>query len=175
MFLIIDTEQNGKTVHPLMQYVRVCGSKDYYGQLFSADQPFVGELPEAEAQALGATLRYFTATPDRCYLLVWEGYGGIERMYPPSLMVELHDRTYLAYQGSIDEVLALCIDGNAVDGPNLWWTEDRAWIVSTEIDLMETYIGGSADCIAHLLSDPLLEAFPASIYARVDFLADTIN
>ena len=52
---------------------------------------------------------------------------------------------------------------------------DSPNIVATEIDFMETYVGGSADCINQLLGDPELEAFPVSFDARVDFSADTIN
>ena len=167
--------QHGKTVHPLMQFGRLSGSENPYAYPSGTEQPFVGELPEAEAKAIVATLRNFTATPDRCYLLVWEGYGGIERAYPPSVKIELPDRSYFVYHSSVDAALALCVDGNGVAGPNLWWPEDRAWIVATEIDFMETYVGGSADCIRHLLDDPQLEAFPTRIDARVDFLADTIN
>ena len=63
-------------------------------------------------------------------------------------------------------VLELCVEGNMLMGPNLWWPEDRAWIVATEIDFMETYIGGSAECINQLLSGPDLEAFPVSLDAR---------
>ena len=54
-------------------------------------------------------------------------------------------------------------------------SDDSPDIVATEIDFMETYVGGSADCINQLLGDPELEAFPVSFDARVDFFADTIN
>lgn len=37
------------------------------------------------------------------------------------------------------------------------------WCVSTEIDFKWTYIGGSEECIAQLLSDPLLEALPVTL------------
>ena len=167
--------RNSNTVHPLMQFGRLSGSDDPYACPSWADQPFVGQLPEAEAKSIVLVLRSFTTTPEQCYLLVWEGYGGIEQIYPASEKLVLPHRSYLAYTGSIDSVLELCVQGNMLMGPNLWWPEDRAWIVATEIDFMETYIGGSAECINQLLSGPDLEAFPVSIDARVDFLADTIN
>ena len=88
---------------------------------------------------------------------------------------QFKDFVLLAYTGSIDSVLQLCVEGNTLMGPNLWWPEDRAWFVATEIDFMETYIGGSTECIDQLLSDPAVEAFLVSIDARVDFFADTIN
>ena len=167
--------RNNKTVHPSMQFGRLSGSDDPYAYPSWVEPPFVGELPEAEAKTLAATLRNFTATPEQCYLLVWEGYGGIEQMYPSTERLELPGRGYLAYTGSIDSVLELCVDGNTLMGPNLWWPEDQAWLVATEIDFMETYIGGSTECIDQLLGDPDLESFPVPIDGRVDFLADDIN
>ena len=167
--------RNNKTVHPLMQFGRLSGSDDNYAHPYWAEEPFVGKLPEAEAKAIVPILRSFTTTPDRCYLLVWEGYGGIKQSYPPTVTLELPDRKYLSYTGPVDSVLELCVDGNTLEGPNLWWPEDRAWIVATEIDFMETYVGGTAQCINQLLNDSGLEAFPAMTDARVDFLSDTIN
>jgi hypothetical protein len=44
------------------------------------------------------------------------------------------------------------------ESPNLWWPDDRAWCVATEIDLDSTYVGGSATMIRELLSDSRFEA-----------------
>ncbi len=59
--------------------------------------------------------------------------------------------------------------------PNVWWPEDRAWCVASEIDLMSTYVGGSASCVAALLADEDIEALPVSVDQRVTWDADTIN
>jgi hypothetical protein len=45
---------------------------------------------------------------------------------------------------------------------NLWWPDDRAWCVATEIDLAWTYVGGPAALIGDVLANPHLEAQPAS-------------
>jgi hypothetical protein len=45
------------------------------------------------------------------------------------------------------------------DGPNLWWPNDRAWFVATEIDLVSTYVGGSADLVRAIVASPEIEAF----------------
>lgn len=42
--------------------------------------------------------------------------------------------------------------------PNLWWPQDRAWCVASEIDLPWTYVGESAALVASLLAEPWLEA-----------------
>ena len=166
--------RTGKIAHPLMKFGRLFGSDDSYYCPDWLEQPFVGELPKEEAETMLSTLRLFTTTPDCCYLLVWEGYGGSELLYPPTGKVMLPDRNYLAFVGSVDSVEELA-KADYLNSPNLWWPEDKAWIVATEIDFMDTYVGGSANCISQLLCDPELEAFPISIDARVDFLGDTIN
>ena len=53
---------------------------------------------------------------------------------------------------------------DAQDGhsPNLWWPDDRAWCVATEIDLAWTYVGGSAALIDDVLASAALEAQPVS-------------
>ena len=61
------------------------------------------------------------------------------------------------------------------DSPNIWWPEDRAWCVATDIDLYDTYVGGSKECIEAILSNPDLEALPATLDARLDLGGDTIN
>ncbi len=42
--------------------------------------------------------------------------------------------------------------------PQLWWPDDRSWLVATEIDLVSTYIGGSDRLADELLADDQLEA-----------------
>ena len=44
---------------------------------------------------------------------------------------------------------------------NLWWPADRAWCVVTDIDLVSTYVGGTAACIADVRACPGLEVVPA--------------
>ena len=59
--------------------------------------------------------------------------------------------------------------------PNIWWPEDRTWCVATDIDLYDTYVGGSLECIEAIMSNPDLEALPTTLDARLDLFGDTIN
>jgi hypothetical protein len=43
--------------------------------------------------------------------------------------------------------------------PAIWWPEDRAWFVHTEIDGTSTYVGGSRVMIDRLVGDQILESF----------------
>lgn len=58
---------------------------------------------------------------------------------------------------------------------NLWWPQDLAWCVATEIDLMETLVGGSAAAIAAVLANRRLESWATTPTGRVDSAGDTRN
>jgi hypothetical protein len=61
------------------------------------------------------------------------------------------------------------------DHTQLWWPDDRAWCVATDIDLDTTYVGASRECVARLPAEPHLEVVPAQIDDGVGLGADTIN
>jgi hypothetical protein len=58
---------------------------------------------------------------------------------------------------------------------SLWWPDDHAWCVGTDIDLMTTYVGASARCVKRLLAEATLEILPVSAGQRVTWDSDTIN
>lgn len=54
------------------------------------------------------------------------------------------------------------MDAQHEHSPNLWWPDDRARCVATELDLAWTYLGGPATLISDALANPRLEAQPTS-------------
>jgi hypothetical protein len=44
----------------------------------------------------------------------------------------------------------------------VWWPADHAWVVSTGVDSVSTYVAGSGACTEALLGDPQLEALRVS-------------
>ena len=86
-------------------------------------------------------------------------------------------RDYLLFRDPIVSIIAFLAGDEAFWGksPNLWWPEDRAWCVATDIDLYDTYVGGSLECIEAIMSNPDLEALPTTLDARLDLFGDTIN
>jgi hypothetical protein len=46
--------------------------------------------------------------------------------------------------------------------PSVWWPTDHAWVVSTGVDSVSTYVAGSEACVGALLGDPRLEALRVS-------------
>jgi len=85
-------------------------------------------------------------------------------------MLDLPNRRYLVHVGPLSDLPSW-----RWEGPNLWWPDDRAWFVASEIDLVATYVGGSAAAIAELLHDPLLEVVPSSVTDRITADADRVN
>ena len=169
--------RTGRIVHPEMQFHMIAAPR---GQTRSVDynrrnQPRMGTLHLGHRRILVDHLRKATTTPDRCWFAMWEGFGGLndggvrERVQLPS-------RNYLLYSGTIDRALETPMDPFPFDqSPNLWWPEDRAWFVATEIDFDSTFVGGDNGLIAELVSDERLEALPITLSAKADSAADRLN
>ena len=169
--------RTGRIVHPEMQFHMIAAPR---GQTRSVDynrrnQPRMGTLHLGHRRILVDHLRKATTTPDRCWFAMWEGLGGLndggvrERVQLPS-------RNYLLYSGTIDRALETPMDPFPLDqSPNLWWPEDRAWFVATEIDFDSTFVGGDNGLIAELVSDERLEALPITLSAKADSAADRLN
>ena len=173
----------GRTVHPLMQFPYIAGLSDQIGDIFVdppwSSLPWRGSIPEEVCQTLLDVLRAFTSTADRCFFGLWEGYGYIDtRLYPPKARLKGRGRDYLLFSGPLEAVMSF-YDRKAFpfwgDSPNVWWHEDRTWCVATDIDLLDTYLGGSEACIEAVLGHPGLEALPTGLDARLDVGGDTVN
>lgn len=121
--------------------------------------PQVGTLHPADADALAAVVARHTSTPDRCWFCTWEGWGSV--FFDDGPRVELPGRIYALFVGPLAALPSLIVAQDD-HSPNLWWPDDRAWCVATEIDLAWTYVGGAAALISEALADPRLEAQPAS-------------
>lgn len=78
-------------------------------------------------------------------------------------------RDYLLFTGPVTAATAFRNDP-WFQSPNLWWPEDRAWFVATEIDGYSTYIGGEQACIDALVAHPHLEVLPG---VQPEHLVDT--
>lgn len=135
-----------------------------------------GSLPVDRTSALASVLRDATETPDLCYFAVWDGYGEPSftyfvgkgaaptpgkprrrRFHEPALV--LPARQYHVFSGPLAAATtSMSRSSLGYQSPNLWWPADHAWCVASEIDLDETFVGGSRNCIDRILSDPRLRA-----------------
>jgi hypothetical protein len=138
-------------------------------------QPRSGQLPLDERRILVEVLRGRTATSDRCWFCLWEGYGGLDDGGVHE-RVRLPGRDYVLYGGPIDHALdSPCAPLPFDLSPNLWWPEDRAWLVATEIDFCWTYVGGTRELIETLVTDPRLEVLEAKLSGRITIDGDREN
>jgi hypothetical protein len=168
--------ENGRTAHTEMQFhmisrpVGVPEAPKYergYG-------PKWGSLPLRERAELIDVLRTETTTPQQCWFCIWDGFGGMD-FGDVSERVRLPNRDYVLYAGSIELAMAALDSFGDTSSPNLWWPEDRAWIVAIEIDFAWTYVGGSSGLIEKLLGSDTLEALPAKLTDKPFYDSDVVN
>jgi len=158
---------NGTVAHPLAQWVPLTGSWDYLASDSQPsvwdDAPSAGHQPVAVATRLAAVLRRHTGTPEDCRFGRWVGFGfdaaAVERL--PQLLLR-GGQDMVVVRGLVDDAVRNLAPEPNEQSANLWWPVDRVWCVVTDIDLLSTYVGGSAACIAQLLATPGLEVVPAT-------------
>ncbi len=190
----------GRVVHPLMQFHSIAapaatghadGPEPWNGE------PRLGVLSKAQSGALTRLLARFTSTPDACWFCIWEGYGYFtpgafaplkegpsprparwrlkgrfprpKGNLPERKRVSLPHRNYLLYRGPIGEAEGW------EDGPNLWWPDDRAWCVASEIDHPYSYVGGPQQLIDEILGNAEIESLPATPKDGILYSSDKIN
>lgn len=160
---------------------------DAYARIPHSGEPgaMEGEFPAEQLEALIESLSGFTSTLDRCWFCMWAGYGfwwqgahkamffsdpdgkraaeyervSRERDQIMNLtpQVQVEAREYFLFRGPVSAADSLVFD-EWQQSPNLWWPDDRAWCVASEIDLPSTYVGASRRCIDRLIATPVLNA-----------------
>ena len=112
-------------------------------------------------------LARFTSTPDLCYFCLWEGYSDVP--LPPAAqrgpLVEIPHRRYALLRGAvldIDSWEAVLGAGRSIPPPAFVWPADRRWCFASDVDPHWAGIGAARVAIEALVSDPDLDAVPAS-------------
>jgi len=78
-------------------------------------------------------------------------------------------RAYFLFQGSLSSLPSFEFGPwSWFQSPNLWWPDDRAWCVASEIDSYSSYVGGNRDCIGSILGSPDLEALEVDLQMQLD-------
>ena len=131
--------------------------------------PEPGSLTRDECSVLIDVLARYTSTPDRCWFAVWEGYGWTG--FPPQgsgpPRVRLEHRDCLLFSGAVRAADAFR-SGPWFQSPTLWWPDDRAWVVASELDIYSTYLAAGAECIAELVADARVEVLACAPEDRID-------
>jgi len=190
---------SGKTVHPEMQFHAIAPPpQDPEPRVY---EPRFGALSKRQAEALSALLSKYTAKSNSCWFCLWDGYGYLHpgamaplvaarppfarlrvalwhlrlrwsRPRPPRRdgpRVRLPGRDYLLFRAPLTEALGW------EDGPNLWWPDDHAWCVASEIDFPYTYVAGPQELIDAIVGAPAIEALPATDTDGINYSSDKIN
>jgi hypothetical protein len=105
-----------------------------------ARKPVRGFCPPHVQGPLAERLAEHTTTPDSYWACIWVGYGGFAEAFPGAPRVRLPGREYILVSATLEAISGgVLIDlGGFSLGPNIWWPEDRASCVSTEIDFCWT-------------------------------------
>ena len=136
--------------------------------------PREGSLPVQLAVPLADILRGHTTTPDRCWLGFWNGFAWSRDNPWQASTFDVPNRSYLLFVGPV-QAAAQLYGGRMEQSPNLWWPDDRAWCVATEIDLNSTYVGCSDACCDAIAAAPELEALPIDPRTGISSDSDTVN
>jgi hypothetical protein len=172
--------ENGRIMHPEVQphtIFRPIGAKkpkDWAHDHTTDNELEWGSCPPAVLGALVDVLGRHTATPERCWFCAWEGRGFLD-FDGVRERVRLPSRNYLLYTGPIELATTPLDDVCGRSSPHLWWPDDRAWIVATEIDFAWTYVGGASSLVGELLDDPRIEALAAELSDEPFYGSDTVN
>jgi hypothetical protein len=64
-------------------------------------------------------------------------------------------RRYFLLSGPVSSAERFTFGERWFQSPNVWWPDDRAWLVHTEVDYHSTYVGGSRSLVEELLASDL--------------------
>jgi hypothetical protein len=173
--------ERGLTLSPDISLYEVLGAEQFTetGQYVRPEgHPADGELPAAVCEGLVRTLTPHTTTPETCWFGVWVGVLGAgvplrsgggtrrERREDQARVDEVQarldalpkldcgeGREHVLFKGPIDAACSIHPHGWVT--PALWWPDDRAWTVVTEIDGVCTFVGGSRSAIDDVLASDL--------------------
>ena len=189
---------NGRALRPEIGFTEVSGLDPADSQAWQDAVPLQGSLPPDQLRALAQLLESHTSSPDDCWFCLWEGFsvwgGRVEYGWSPEDSLAQRDaarrravaraeresrvldriprvhgrhRAYFLFRGSLSRLPSFEF-GPSYQSPNLWWPDDRAWCVASEIDSYSTYVGGSRECIARVLGSPDLEALQVGPEMQMD-------
>jgi hypothetical protein len=179
--------RRGVPLAPDVSFAEVLGAEHADDAAFAEIAPLDGELPGEVCLALRSTLARRTSERDRCWFWVWDGSGllwsyahttltarsdvdtarprpvdpagrGRDELLERTARVRIDHRSYFLIGGPLVAACGFLVGGWAPLTPNLWYPDDRAWCVATEIEGYSTYVGGSSETIEDVLDAPDLEA-----------------
>jgi hypothetical protein len=134
-------------------------------------EPDPGSLRPDECAAVADVLGTYTTTPDDCWFSMWEGYGTawtvLNRLAETAPRVALENRRCVLFRGPVSAATAFRT-GPWFQSPTMWWPEDRAWCVASELDVYSTYVAATPSAIRALADHPALEVLECTPDQDID-------
>jgi hypothetical protein len=168
---------NRTRVHSGMQWLGLTGGYQFLRRprpgVYDIS-PAEGTLPLEVADSLVAVLGTHTAA-NRCWFAIWNGFGSTRDDIRRAATFLVPGREYFLLSGPTTAVTETALTDGGYQSPNIWWPDDHAWCVATEIDLNTTYIGCSEACRDDLLRNGDLEAIEIAPATGVSLASDIVN
>lgn len=128
------------------------------------------EEQRAVVAAIARTAARHTSTPEQAWFAIWTGHSSAyddPAIHPQLAQVgtfDLPHRSYYLLSGPVTSASSIDEPGgrgmsSSFRPPDLWWPEDRAWFVATDVDFWSNFVGGSVE-----LAEALAEAVPTSAH-----------
>ena len=160
----------GRTVHRRMQWRQIISRPSQQESVIDQridngetviDDPIEGTLPTSVATPLSEILLPHTQSPEACWFGVWVGFAWEYRAgVPKTKSIAWPYREWDLFRAPLD-AMRLCFFETVVEhqSANVVWPPDRSWCVATDIDLVSTYVGGTARLVSDIVGSEVLEAF----------------
>lgn len=135
-----------------------------------------GELAGSRTRVVGATVDDPVHDAEEALIAAWQDQVALLPRF------EQPYRRYLLGHGSIGVACDLYNQPLGSDPwptlgltPQIWWPEDRAWVVATEVDFDSTIVAATAAGVEALLACDGIEALLIPSDGRLDINGDKIN
>lgn len=123
------------------------------------DTPLEGSLEADIYKKLIAVLKAHTSFPEKVWFGVWTGYESVCEAYKTAPKFSLASRDYYLLSGGLSQSIGSLCDSPFYQSANIFWPEDRAWCVGSDIDLKSTYIASSQQVVCELSAEFAGEIF----------------
>jgi hypothetical protein len=168
-------EWSGCVVHPEMQWGPLSVPNPDSGPRPWHEDPLFGWCTRELMVPLCERLAEHTASPESIWFAMWTGYADVNAVTRGMLSFRLPAREYVLLHGPLRAAGEVITGPVTQSGPSIWWPDDRAWCVATEVDFRWTYVGGKIACIESLELEPRLEVLRTLPQHRGDLYSDRVN
>ena len=173
-------ERTGRVAHSRMQWQAIAyPAPGHQPPVVAGDGPSQGAFPLELMVSLIDILSIHTSTAETVHFTVWEGTAELPES--DASTVDLAGRRHLVFTADLSAgTRAIVLDPHGAPiephiSPNVWWPDDRTWVVATDVDFRSTLVAAPRDCADQILADATFEAFEVAIDDRADLGGDDRN